>query len=69
MHLEVCASSGFAQQSYGQDEMACHLHPIYRWYYAAVDKKAEEWFWVEQSRELCSDIRGRGGASNACFHS
>ena len=34
------------------------------------------WSWVnlvhpcvEQSRELFSDIRGRGGASNACFHS
>ena len=23
----------------------------------------------EQNRELFSDIRGRGGASNACFHS
>ena len=24
---------------------------------------------MEQNRELFSDIRGRGGASNACFHS
>ena len=23
---------------------------------------------MEQSRELLSNIRGRGGASNACFH-
>ena len=30
------------------------------------DKKAEEWLHVEQSRELFSDIRGRGWA---CFHS
>ena len=35
----------------------------------AVDKKAEEWLYVEQSRELFIDIRGRGGASNPCFHS
>ena len=35
----------------------------------AVDKKAEEWLCVEQSLELFSAIRGRGGASNACFHS
>ena len=32
-------------------------------------KGAERWLCVEQSRELFSDIRGRGGASNACFHS
>ena len=37
--------------------------------YVTVDKKAEEWLCVEQSRELFSDIRGRGGASNACLHS
>ena len=30
---------------------------------------AVRWLCVEQSRELFSDIRGRGGASNACFHS
>ena len=34
-----------------------------------TNKKAEEWLCVEQSRELFSDIRGRGGASNACLHS
>ena len=33
----------------------------------AVEKK--EGLCVEQSRELLSTIRGRGGASNACFHS
>ena len=38
-------------------------------YYVAVDKKAEEELCVEQNRELFSDRRGRGGASNACFHS
>ena len=32
-------------------------------------QEAEEWLCVEQSRELFSNIRGRGGASNACFHS
>ena len=32
-------------------------------------KGAVRWLCVEQSRELFSDIRGRGGASNACFHS
>ena len=42
---------------------------IYRWYNTAEDKKAEEGLCVEQSRELFSDIMGRGGASNACFHS
>ena len=42
---------------------------IYRWYHAAVDKQAPEELCVEQNRELFSDIRGRGGASNACFHS
>ena len=35
----------------------------------AVEKKAERCLCVEQSRELFSKIRGRGGASNACFHS
>ena len=32
-------------------------------------KGAVRWLCVEQRRELFSDIRGRGGASNACFHS
>ena len=32
-------------------------------------KEAVRWLCVEQSRELFSNIRGRGGASNACFHS
>ena len=27
------------------------------------------WLCVEKSRELFSNIRGRGEASNACFHS
>ena len=40
-----------------------------RWYYDAVEKEAEEYLCVEQSRELFSKIRGRVGASNACFHS
>ena len=31
--------------------------------------KAERCLCVEQNRELFSDIRGRGGASNACLHS
>ena len=35
----------------------------------SVEKNAEERLCVEQSRELFSNIRGRGGASNACFHS
>ena len=42
---------------------------IYHWYHAAIEKKAPEELCVEQNRELFSDIRGRGGASNACFHS
>ena len=37
--------------------------------YVAVDKKAAEELCGEQNRELFSDIRGRGGASNASFHS
>ena len=37
--------------------------------YTLVPKGAERWLCVEQSRELFSDVRGRGGASNACFHS
>ena len=41
---------------------------IYRCYYNAVEKNAQEWLCVEQSRELFSNMR-RGGASNACFHS
>ena len=32
-------------------------------------KGAVRWLCVEQSHELFSDIRGRGGASNVCFHS
>ena len=35
------------------------------WYF----KGAEQWLCVEQSRELFSGISGRGGVSNACFHS
>ena len=46
----------------GMDNFDC------TWYHAAV-KKAPEELCVEQNRELFSDIRGRGGASNACFHS
>ena len=37
--------------------------------YAAVEKKAKAGFCVDQNSELFSDIRGRGGASNVCFHS
>ena len=33
------------------------LTRIYHWYYAAVEKKAEECLCVEQSRELFSKIR------------
>ena len=40
-----------------------------RCYYSAVEKNAGERLCVEQSYELFSNIRGRGGASNACFHS
>ena len=32
-------------------------------------RDAEERLCVEQSRELFSNMRGRGGASNICFHS
>ena len=42
----------------------CNL-PLVRYSQA---KGAVRWLCVEQSRELFSDIRGRGGASNACFH-
>ena len=31
-------------------------------------KGAERQLCVEESHELFSDIRGRGGASNACLH-
>ena len=34
-----------------------------------LGQNAEEQLCVEQSHELFSNIRGRGGASNACFHS
>ena len=37
-------------------------------YYGVVEKKAEECLCVEQSRELFSEIMGRGGATNFCFH-
>ena len=37
--------------------------------YSAVVKNAEERLCVEQSCELFSNIRGRCGTSNACFHS
>ena len=43
-----------------------HNLPLVRYSQA---KGAVRWLCVEQSRELFSDIRGRGGASNACFHS
>ena len=36
-------------------------------YYTPVPKGAERWLCVDQSRELFSDTRGRGGTSNlAC---
>ena len=59
-------------QSYSQSQarlMFVTTLGIYRWYYDAVEKKVEECLCVEQSRELFSNIRGRGGASNACFYS
>ena len=34
-----------------------------------VSKGAEKWLCVEQSCELFSEIRERGGTSNACFQS
>ena len=43
--------------------------PLVRYSQAKHAKGAVRWLCVEQSRELFSDIRGRGGASNACFHS
>ena len=44
------------------------IRNIYCWYNTAVDKLNSACVW-NQSRELFSDIRGRGGASNAYFHS
>ena len=43
----------------------CNL-PLVRY---SQTKGAVRWLCVEQSRELFSDIRGRGGTSIACFHS
>ena len=34
-----------------------------------VYKHGEEWLCVEETHELFTDIRRRGGASNVCFHS
>ena len=56
----------FGGSTFYVTELEC---AIYCWYYGAVEKKAERWLCVEQSRELFSKVRGRGGASNACFHS
>ena len=42
---------------------------IYYWYYTRAAKGAEWWLCVEHSSELFIDIRGGGGASNACFYS
>ena len=36
---------------------------------SVLHSSGEEWLCVEQNRELFTDIRGRGGASNVCFHS
>ena len=40
----------------------------YCWCYSLTAKEADWWLCVEQSCELFSDIRGRGGASNASTH-
>ena len=34
-----------------------------------LHKSGEEWLCAEQNHELFNDIRGRGVASNDCFHS
>ena len=49
------------QPNSDQEQKDPQSHPV-------VSKKAEEWLCVEQSCELFRDIRGRGGASNSCFH-
>ena len=50
-------------------DWALTAYAIYHWCYSVTAKGAVRWLCVEQSRELFSDMRGRGGASNACFHS
>ena len=37
---------------------------IYRLCCNAIERAFQRWLRVEQSCELCTDIRGRGGASN-----
>ena len=41
---------------------------LHRWCDTAKPRGLQ-WLCVEQNHELFGDIRGRGGASNACFHS
>ena len=46
--------------------LSCHVAVSSEWYCNAVDKIFQQCLCVEQSCELCTDIRGRGGASNVC---
>ena len=67
-HPNVISVSQISKEGFGTNHLP-YDSTVYRWYYVAVEKKAKEWLCVEQSHELFSDIRGRGGASNACLHS
>ena len=41
----------------------------YHWCYTPVHESVDEWLYVEQSHEVFTNIKGRGGVSNTCFHS
>ena len=43
----------------------CNVSLVLRW----VHRRAKQWLCVEQSHELFTNIRRRGGASNPFFHS
>ena len=62
--LSSLRESGYARLVLGVQaglQLEC---AIYRLCCIAVDKAFQQWLCVEQSCELCTDIRGRGGASN-----
>ena len=59
---------------WGEPEQTTHqhgIHTLYTVWLTPVDKTFEQWLGaptcVEQSSELFTDIRGRGGASNVAM--
>ena len=67
--MHVLSDAQSAQEIVALRASPSNVQSRARLMFVMVEKNAEERLCVEQSRKLFSNIRGRGGASNACFHS